>query len=466
MRGAAWRNLQALLGSTMLLACAGGTRLAELVGADGYPRPEGAPKARRDATPLAPVASGSLFGGRAEATYTVILPAGTDASAALAAAEDELKAAQVPVAEPGAKPARIEALVVAESGFSVTLMETFGVELAEADKAGLRAATDTLRIAFPGRWTAPMDAEHAAAALALSLATQNGGWIVDFWTGQTMTAVAFAAKRPADGPAEVKRLTMVHEVAEDGDGDGMFLDTAGLARFGLPELVIHNVPKTYATAICAVVNAAGQTLVENGGLATDGVLDVRWAALRTQPWPELLPGVIEAGGSGEIQLAARWAPVGDAPLGSKIELLLPGSGTAGARTYDAIRFVEPSENGSLGHSPNDAELIAARDRARAKLKDLAPHFSGGVPELERLIVKAPFTTLDGQVEWMWVEVASWNGDKLAGTLLNDPFGTMAVRAGDHVTVRQDELFDYEWSRADGTTDGNETTAILLRREGE
>jgi uncharacterized protein YegJ (DUF2314 family) len=111
---------------------------------------------------------------------------------------------------------------------------------------------------------------------------------------------------------------------------------------------------------------------------------------------------------------------------------------------------------------DDATLNAARDRARVALAKLAPHFGNGVPDLERLLVKGPFTTNSGQIEWMWVEVSRWDGDTLSGVLVNEPFQPSSVTAGDHVSVKLGDTFDYTWQKRDGTVEGGETDAILER----
>jgi uncharacterized protein YegJ (DUF2314 family) len=84
-----------------------------------------------------------------------------------------------------------------------------------------------------------------------------------------------------------------------------------------------------------------------------------------------------------------------------------------------------------------------------------------VPPGERLAVKAPFATDHGATEWMWVDVVGWKGDDaLDGILNNDPSDVSTLVAGARVEVKLDELGDYVQTRADGTTVGGYSIAIL------
>ena len=61
---------------------------------------------------------------------------------------------------------------------------------------------------------------------------------------------------------------------------------------------------------------------------------------------------------------------------------------------------------------------------------------------------------------MWVEVASWKGSRIFGTLQNEPFDIPTLRAGQRVEVLEDDVFDYIFTRADGSTEGNEAGKII------
>lgn len=146
-----------------------------------------------------------------------------------------------------------------------------------------------------------------------------------------------------------------------------------------------------------------------------------------------------------------------------VELRLPGEGGDTERAVGAARAFGVAAEDRFDAERGDPELEAARSRARARLSELRPHFAAGVPEGERLDVKGPFQT-SGGTEWMWVNVRTWEGDRMSGELLNEPFEPGGMHAGDAVTVEFIDVFDYEWTH-DGVKDGGETNEILLRRGG-
>jgi uncharacterized protein YegJ (DUF2314 family) len=64
---------------------------------------------------------------------------------------------------------------------------------------------------------------------------------------------------------------------------------------------------------------------------------------------------------------------------------------------------------------------------------------------------------------MWVEVTSWKGDKIIGLLKNEPFDIPDLHAGQIVEVSQANVFDFIRNHSDGTAEGNETGAVIEKR---
>ncbi len=430
-------------------------------GASVGPADATAPPTPRTAPVAAtPVAAGRLTAASGVVQYGVVVRPGGDAQAAWKAAKAAIEARSLPPPPAGSVLA-VEVEPASLRPFPPKLLPILGVELTAADEAAFQAADSVVRIEVPAAIADLPGAETAAAEAAIAAARVEQGWIIDPAMVQVFTLPAFVSRRPLPVVSDVRSLMVIHEVREEG---GLtLLDTAGLARFGLPELVLHGIAASHSAALQLLVNAAAQTLVEQGGSSADGALDVRLDRLRTPGWPATAAAVQEAGGTGAIRLGLRWSVEPDVPLGDAIEIVLPGTGDSAARGYAATAFVAPPE-GKVRYdaAADDAELKAARARAHARLAVLALRFANGVPDVESLSVKAPFTTTAGDVEWMWVEVKEWHGSSLTGILLNDPYGAMAVHAGDPVTVDQGDLFDYLWKH-DGTSEGDETSAILMRR---
>ena len=61
---------------------------------------------------------------------------------------------------------------------------------------------------------------------------------------------------------------------------------------------------------------------------------------------------------------------------------------------------------------------------------------------------------------MWVEVTSWKGNLIRGTLENQPFNVPNLHAGQVVEVWQGEVFDYIREYPDKRREGNTTGEII------
>lgn len=365
----------------------------------------------------------------------------------------------------GAGDAEVAPIALADTMFLPAALPYRGVELTDADRAGLRAATTALRVTVGHAASEPDHLAvdlHLAAAAARAGAGAGHGWIVDPYTSQVFSVASFDDKRPAGFAIGAHRMIIIDAVRDDGGG--VFLETLGMARLGLPELYIRGLPSSYRDDVVAIVNAAAQTLIEGGRLPRDGELDVDTAHLATEPWPTRHREVVAAGGTGKVTLGATWSAGDDDHHNANPEIALTiGDGSAVAVADARRAFLGLDADEVIQAARDDAELAAASERALVELAKLAPRFAHGVPDLEQLMVKAPFATDDGGVEWMWVEVHAWRGKRLSGVLANQPFSIAALKEGAEVVVDQDELFDYTHRRADGTSAGGETNAILERQ---
>lgn len=402
------------------------------------------------------VAAGTVRGAAPADEYQLLFGSPADAARARAASARALA---------GHADAEVAPIAVADTAFLPEALRYRGVELTDADRAGLIAATTALRVTVGH---AASDADHLAADLHLAAAAARAGasaghgWIVDPYTSQVFSIAGFDDRRPADFPITAQRLITIDAVRDDGGG--VFLESIGMARLGLPELYIRGLPSSYGDDVVVFVNAAAQTLIEGGGLPRDGQLDVDTARLTTAPWPTRHRALLTAGGTGQVTLGASWSTGDDDHHQAEPEVELTIGDGSSVAVADARRaFFGLDADEVVQAARDDAELTAARKRALVELAELAPRFAHGVPDLEQLLVKAPFTTDDGGVEWMWVEVHAWHGKRLSGVLANQPYSIAALKEGAEVVVDQDELFDYTHRRADGTTAGGETNAILERK---
>jgi uncharacterized protein YegJ (DUF2314 family) len=115
---------------------------------------------------------------------------------------------------------------------------------------------------------------------------------------------------------------------------------------------------------------------------------------------------------------------------------------------------------------HDDELGAASAAARANLPQVRRDFEAGLEPGGYIQVKAPFLTVGGGQEWMWVEVTAWQDEVIHGLLRNEPFDIPDLHAGQKVEVDPDKVFDYLRHFADGREEGDTTSVIIERMQGE
>lgn len=403
-------------------------------------RPRGERTARR---PIGKrVAAGELRGAVPAAEYHLVFVTGADATRAWAQCE---------------RAASVRPLLWGPA-FHADSLRHLGVGLTPDDLARLDAVTVAFAVFSMSDDLAT--GLHVATTAARAGAIAGQGWIVDPLTSRVFSIAAFDEQFPPGFPLSTAHLVTTFQVRDTSGG--VMLLTAGLTRFGLPELLLRNVPSVFVDDLKIIVDAAAQTLIERSALPRDGALDIETATLAREPWPSLHRRIMENGGTGTLTLRARWSNgvrrADDAP--PLIELEIDGAtpeAMAAARWafFGGERAPMQNANGDI-----EAALVAARDRALTEFAALASHFARGVPEFEHLQVKAPFATDSRDVEWMWVEVHEWKGTRLRGILTNQPFDIAALEEGAEVEVQQGELFDYLHRRADGTIVGGETNKIL------
>jgi uncharacterized protein YegJ (DUF2314 family) len=322
------------------------------------------------------------------------------------------------------------------------------------------------------------------------------GWIEDLDAQRIHDAGAWAALDPKGAATD---WFVVDAAPTPDDAATLRLVTRGLRRFGTPDLVSERVDPNLAEDVAQALNATAVTLVtrrthtlpDRVKVATGGTTGtatlVRVAAREDDPEGPLLavrftgsvvppesPHVAIEAPEGMIQPPAppepprapeapeppRTPEAPDAPRAPKAPRARTPLANPGPQ---APRAIPPGPGArARNHAPPAATLDEARaDAAQALRTTVREAFTKGLPRGDSLSVKAPWPTRDGGVEYMWVSVERWEGERLIGTLANEPWEVEGVRKGDRVSVAVDDVFDYLWRHADGTREGN-TTAPFLR----
>lgn len=115
------------------------------------------------------------------------------------------------------------------------------------------------------------------------------------------------------------------------------------------------------------------------------------------------------------------------------------------------------QSGTVVSREGEPDLVRSKsgdpllERAMQKAKDTHLEFVAALndpkPSYTGFGIKKGFPTPDGGREHMWISDVVWSGSEFRGVVNNEPVDTQAVRLGDEVTVRPDELSD--WMYLDG-----------------
>ena len=117
----------------------------------------------------------------------------------------------------------------------------------------------------------------------------------------------------------------------EGSGDRLRSVTLGMAKFGLPDVVVaHHAPGTDARGLASLINLVCATLVQHPALEREGLLDVDVGAIVEPELRGALQGFVRGGrGKATVALAIAAPRDGD-PENRLIEIAFPGTdaGTA------------------------------------------------------------------------------------------------------------------------------------------
>jgi uncharacterized protein YegJ (DUF2314 family) len=231
-------------------------------------------------------------------------------------------------------------------------------------------------------------------------------------------------------------------------------------------VVVENAGWSSSTEIGNLINLVSQALAEGQPLTKSGdfklvLQQIRNVSERDEILKSLKPNATKVGCLTFVR--GKWED-GD-PHNTLIQLTFdkyPGNDSHSKQESLVSSFFGWEDH--VAHINNDDELLTASARAKQQFPALHKAFVAGFQPGEYLEVKAPFKTESGGNEWMWVEVTSWRGNQIGGLLDNEPENVPGLRSGQHVEIRQEEIFDYLHTFSDKRTEGNTTGAIIQRMQ--
>jgi uncharacterized protein YegJ (DUF2314 family) len=304
-----------------------------------------------------------------------------------------------------------------------------------------------------------LDAQYASALrLVGALATRAGGLPWDDATRQVFSLQNWQ-KRIDAFENGVPIVTHHMRIDMYRDGELLRLVTLGMGKMGLPDVVVNQVSSHDADSMGTLMNLLCQVMAERPTLDHAGAIDLAFDSIKSPAARANVRFDEKAQRHVHLNLATGEREQGDAD-NALMEIVFPGPPDGLQERQNAALASMFGAHDALTRVKHDPALLAASARARARLMALKPVWSKQPPELERLMVKGPFSTPSGGNEWMWVEVTSWEGTTIHGLLQNDPYEAEGLRAGSRVAVDESSVFDYILQKTDGGVEGNETAKLL------
>lgn len=307
-------------------------------------------------------------------------------------------------------------------------------------------------------WTAL----RTANALVEEIARKTGGLVWDEETREVYSPDAWHKKRLASWTTDVPDVSSETVVQTYQKGEYVRAITLGMAKLGLPDVVVEDSSWSSNDQVVDLINLFCQSLAEGKTVRKTGAFRLEMRAIRNSTVRDDQMRSLKANASGIACLTlrqGRWE-AGDA----KNRLIqLTSDAYPGKNVYVRQETMLSSFFGSedsITTVHHTEELLAASAKAKAKLPELQKAFAAGLEPGEFIDVKAPFGTPNGGTEWMWVEITSWNNNEIRGLLQNDPSNVPNLHSGQVVEVRQEKVFDYIRQYADKQTEGNTTGDII------
>ena len=341
----------------------------------------------------------------------------------------------------------------------------FGRGLSNRQAEALQKFTQALILQFAHPQKDVWTGLRTASELVSRIVSKTDGFVWDDESREVFTPEAWRRQRLDDWtePPRVSRHTIIHEY---NTGHSVRQITLGMAKMGLPDLVVEDTGWSSNAQIGHLINLVGQALAEGQPFTNSGdfKLDLQQIKNAAEREENVKSAKANAAKVGCLTLIPGKWEEGD-PHNTLVQLTFNkyfGNDSHASQESMVSSFFGWED--SIAYVQHDQELLAASARAKQQLPALQKAFAAGLPPGEFLEVKAPFPTDSGGREWMWVEVTTWRGNRIGGLLDNEPEKIRNLHSGQHVDVRQEDVFDYLHTFPDKPTEGDTTGTIIQRMQ--
>ena len=350
---------------------------------------------------------------------------------------------------------------------NLAALKLFGRGLSAAQTSALQGSQQALILNFTHPKVHALSGLRNAYGLAEQVARKTGGLLWDEETREVFTPESWHQRRLAKWTANVPEISANTTIHSYKNGELVRAISLGMAKFGLPDIVVDQFAWSSSRSVATLMNVVGQALAEGALVGVGGQFDVDVRKIAHEEMREdtlkwLKPNAQKVG---KLILVKADPDKGDPPnrLAAISFARYRGPDVHARQTAMlASMFGSTDSIKSISHN---GQLEKASELARKKLATMASEFASGLPVGEYIQVKAPFATAAGDVEYMWVEIKKWKGNDIEGLLKNEPYDVPTLRSGQLVKVRLDQVFDYMRSFPDGRQAGNTTGPIIQQMQG-
>lgn len=309
---------------------------------------------------------------------------------------------------------------------------------------------------------------HEATTLLEDIARQSGGMLWDEMTRQIFTPDEWHKSRLTDWHKGVPVISSHITIHAYKDGEFIRAISLGMQKFGLPDVVVDNFSWSMNRSMGNIINLFTQVMAEGATFNKVGEFDLDIKAINHPTVRDSHIDSLSDNATGVARLSFQqgvWEE-GD-PYNRLIHITFNRyDGNDEHARQDAMITSLFGAEDSVSYINHNDELLAASKKAKEKLPALRSIFNAGLQPGEYIQVKAPFETPDGGNEWMWVEISHWSATTIKGLLKNEPYHIPDLHAGQMVTVKQQDVFDYIRQYPDGTREGNETGVIIQKMQAQ
>ncbi|HZU82792.1 MAG TPA: DUF2314 domain-containing protein, partial [Polyangiaceae bacterium] len=313
--------------------------------------------------------------------------------------------------------------------------------LSPAERANVARRPRVVAVTVVAATSAQQLALRAAFAATAALADATAGFVHDPLLARVERAADFA-QHAVTAPLQAStfrrdRVELLYEPKEPGV---VRVLTAGLSRWGAPDVEAARVPdaarESVAQLVLAVAAAladgatAGPIVLSEGDVARARGFDDPVDAGRP-PLPSATVDLVsvppESGDPNDF-LARIEPPSGDGPVGY-LELA--------ERFFGPVLASPPPEPAALERR----RLEQARERLATALAGWTAKAAAG----DHLQVRLPFA-IPGEAgfESLWVDVTGSDARTVTGRIVDEPLGATDVAKGDQVTRTRDQVQELRW----------------------